>query len=150
MNTKAEIEAVLNPKKLAFVGVSGDPKKFSRMAFKELRKKGFELYPVNPGIEEIDKVKCYSTIADVPREIKSAIFMTPKSITPQEVEVAAKNGIESVWIQQGAHSDDVIQVAEKHNLNLVFNKCILMFAVPVKGVHSFHRFFARIFNKIPD
>jgi hypothetical protein len=39
--------------------------------------------------------------------------------------------------------------AEKYQKNLVFNKCIFMFASPVKGIHKFHRVLARLFGKVP-
>jgi len=43
----------------------------------------------------------------------------------------------------------VRNAAEKAGIKLVYNKCIMMFASPVKGVHAFHRFLARIFGKVP-
>lgn len=149
MNTQADIKSVLGNKKLAFIGVSSDPKKFSRMAYKELKQKGFELYPVNPGVDEIDGDKCYRNVEHLPEEIKWAVFMTPKSETASALRIAAQNGLEAAWIQQGAHTEEAIKIAEENGVKLVYNKCIMMFASPVKGIHSFHRFLAKIFGKVP-
>jgi predicted CoA-binding protein len=149
MNTKQDIESVINKKKLAFIGVSSDPKKFSRMTYKELKTKGFELYPVNPKMEDVDGDKCYKSIPDLPGDIKWGLFMTPKDETAGAVKQAVESGFESVWIQQGAHSEDAKNIALENNVKLVYNKCIMMFASPVKGVHSFHRFLAKIFGKAP-
>jgi predicted CoA-binding protein len=150
MNTKKDIDSVISNKKLAFIGVSGDPKKFSRMAYKELKQKGFELYPVNPKLQDVDGDKCYQNIADVPSEIKWALLMTPKDSTAGALKEAIDSGIENVWIQQGAHTDKALAIANENKVNLVYNKCIMMFASPVKGVHSFHRFLAKIFGKVPS
>ena len=149
MNTKDEIESVLNSKKLAFAGVSGDPKKFSRIVYKELKEKGYELYPVNPKLDDVDGDKCYGSVTEVPDDVKWGILMTPKASTSKVLKEAIDKGFESIWIQQGAHTPESLEVAEKAGIKLVYNKCIMMFASPVKGVHAFHRFLARIFGKVP-
>ncbi len=149
MNTKAEIDSVLNRKKLAFAGVSGDPKKFSRVVYKELKDKGYELYPVNPKLDEVEGDKCYRSVSDLPDDVKWGILMTPKTSTPDVLKEAIDKGFESIWIQQGAHSPQAVEMAENAGIKLVYNKCIMMFASPVKGVHAFHRFLARIFGKVP-
>ncbi len=149
MNTKAEIDSILNRKKLAFAGVSGDPKKFSRVVYKELKDKGYELYPVNPKLDEVEGDKCYRSVSDLPEDVKWGILMTPKASTPDVLKEAIDKGFESIWIQQGAHSPQALEMAENTGIKLVYNKCIMMFASPVKGVHAFHRFLARIFGKVP-
>lgn len=149
MNSKQEIESILKGRKLVFVGVSGDPKKFSRMAYKELRQKGFELYPVNPRLDEVDGDKCFRSISEVPGDVKWALLMTPKEATAGAVKEAIDKGMESIWIQQGAHTPEALAIAQDRGVHIVYNKCIMMFASPVKGVHAFHRFLAKLFGKVP-
>jgi len=149
MNSHAEIESFLTPKKLAFIGVSGNPKKFSRLAFKELTKKGFDIYPVNPKLDEIDGKKCCHEIPELPDDVKHALFMTPKPQTDSELIKALEKGIDHIWIQQGAHTNQIEKLVNGKDVKVVNNKCIMMFAQPVGSIHKFHRFFVKVFGKYP-
>jgi predicted CoA-binding protein len=149
MNTRSEINTFLNKKSFALVGMSANPKKFSRMVYKELTAKGYEILPVNPKLDEIDGVTVYKSIADLPDSVDSALIMTPKKITPEITKEVSDRGIKNIWIQQGAHSSESEKVASELKGTIVHNKCVMMFADPVKGVHKFHRVLARIFGRMP-
>ena len=79
-NNLTTINEFLEPKRFALIGVSRDPKKFSRSVFKELQQKGFEIYPVNPNMDDIEGIKCYHDMAELPEPVKHVLFMTPKTI----------------------------------------------------------------------
>ena len=132
----------------AIAGVSRDPKKFGQVMFRDLRKKGMDVVPVNPGAETIDGVKCYRSVSDLPENIKGVIFMTPKEETLAVAREAIAHGINDLWIQQGAESKQTIAELEKEEVNLIHNQCIMMFWKP-NGVHSFHRFLKKIFGGLP-
>lgn len=149
MNTKSEFESFFSEKRFALVGVSSDPKKFSRVVYKELLSKGFEVLPVHPLMAEIDGVKVYKQVSDLPNDVKRAVFMTPKDVTPGEIKKAITSGLDHIWVQQGAHSQKALEAASVPDIKLIHNKCIMMYASPVKGVHGFHRFLAKIFGKVP-
>lgn len=150
MNTKSEIKAFIEQPTIALVGLSSDEKKFSRMAYKELTKKGYTILPVNPKLAEVDGKKCYADLKDLPPEIKHVLVMTPKEESPKVVKQAITLGIDHIWVQQGAYSEGAFKDIDTSKVNLVANKCILMFASPVKGVHKFHRFIARLFGQVPS
>ena len=46
-------------------------------------------------------------------------------------------------------SHKALEMVKDHEVNLIHNKCILMFAEPVKGPHAFHRFLNRLFGSYP-
>ncbi len=48
MVTLNEIQKFLEPRKMAIAGASRNLKKFGGVVFKELKDKGFTLYPINP------------------------------------------------------------------------------------------------------
>lgn len=142
------IEAFLEPKKFAFIGLSRDPKKFSRTVFKELQSKGYTMLPVNPAMDDVEGVRCYHDITELPPEIDRAIFMTPKSNTAGAVENAIHHGIKYIWIQQGAESKEATEIARENAAKLVDGACIMMHASP-SGVHKFHRFLSKLFGTFP-
>jgi predicted CoA-binding protein len=147
-NNLTTINDFLQPKSFAFIGLSRDPKKFSRSVYKELLSKGFAVYPVNPNMDDIEGVKCYYDVTELPENVKHGLFMTPKANTAGAVENAIHHGFSHVWIQQGAETKDAIEVARQNGVKLVAGACIMMHANP-SGVHGFHRFLARLFGAFP-
>lgn len=147
-NSLKTINEFLQPKKFALVGLSRDPKKFSRAVFKELTSKGYDIYPVNPNMDDIDGARCYNDLAQLPSDVTHALFMTPKSNTAGAVENAVHHGLTHLWIQQGAETKDALDVARENGVKLVYNACIMMHANP-GGVHKFHRFLAKLFGTFP-
>ena len=143
-----DVARFLSLGKYAVAGVSRDPKKFGHSMFKDLRKKGMDVVPVNPKAETIDGVKCYNSISELPSDIRGLIFMTPKEETLSVAREAIAHGIKDLWIQQGAESKSVIAGLENENVNLIHSQCIMMFWKP-NGVHSFHRFLKKIFGGLP-
>ncbi len=149
MITQKQITAFLACKNLAIAGASRDKKKFGNQVMHELMNKGFEIFPVNPHAEEIDSMKVYPDVLSLPETVESLLIVTPKAETKSMLEQALQKGIKHIWIQQMADSPEALEFATQNQMDVIFGKCILMHAGPVKGVHGFHRFFMRLFGKMP-
>jgi hypothetical protein len=147
--TLNEIRQFLTPKKLAIAGASRNPKKFGGTVIKDLKGRGFELFPVNPNAEEIQDLKCYKTVSDLPADVKHLLILTPKEKTLETANMAVKNKMEMVWIQQMSETPEAIAVLEEAGIPFIQKKCIYMFADPVKGPHNFHRFLVKVFGRYP-
>lgn len=149
MNKKESIEQFLASKKIAIAGVSRNPKKFGYIVFNELRQKGYDICPINPGVEEIDGVKSYKSVLDIPDDFKELFIVTPKIETDIVIEQAAQKGINHIWVQQMANSKNTEQVAKDLNIEIILKECIFMYAEPVKGIHKFHKVLWKLFGKLP-
>ena len=146
---KKDIEKFFEPKKLAIAGASRNTKKFGHGIFKELLSKGYEVIPVNPNATEIDGVKCYHNVSEIPGEVKSLLIVTPKEETDGVLREAINKGIANIWVQQMSETEDTIKIAEEYQVDIIHKKCIYMFAEPVAGFHKFHRTIVRIFGGLP-
>ena len=140
------IEQFLAPKKIAVAGVSANTKKFGYAVFNELKQKGFEICPINPKMDEIENVKCYQSVLDIPDDFDKLFIVTPKTETDLILGQAAEKGIKHVWIQQMSGTDNSRNIAEEKGINLIDKSCILMYAEPVKSIHKFHRTIWKIFG----
>jgi uncharacterized protein len=149
MIKKEAVDLFLQQKNVAVAGVSRNPKKFGFMIFNEMKKGGFNVYPVNPNASDIEGTKCYNNIADVPDDVASLVIATAKTETEKSVESAIQKGIKHIWIQQNSQTPKAIETAEKAGVNLVYKECIFMFIEPVSSVHKFHRFINKVFGKYP-
>ena len=149
MATKAAVDDFVSQKTLAIVGVSRDPKKFGSMVFRELKTKGYRVFPVNRNLESMDGDKCFASLSALPEKVDGVVVVVPPKETEQVVREADAAGIRRVWMQQGAQSDAAIQYCKEHNINEVHGECIMMFAQPVKSFHGFHRGVWKMFGKLP-
>jgi len=135
---QATIDAFVAEPALALVGVSRSGKKFGNIALRELRSHGYRVYPVHPLATEIDGVRCFRSLAELPEPVGGVVISVPPDQAVAAVRSAAAAGIRRVCLQQGAGSPYVVTVCRELGLEAVVNQCILMFASP-GGIHRAHR-----------
>ncbi len=146
---KQQIDDFFKSKNIALAGVSRNKKKFGYVSYKSLVEKGYNIYPVNPNVNEIDGRNSYKSISDHTSEVDSVIIMTPKETTDEVLREAIRKGIKNIWVQQMSNTKDTMKIAEEYHQEIVSGKCIFMFAEPVSGVHKFHRMLVKIFGGLP-
>jgi len=107
------------PKTIAIVGVSskggtsapvggtGPPGYTGLMLFRMLRESGFEgrVYPVNPKANEIDGVKAYPSVSDVPEPLDLVTITVPAAVVPQVLEDCVAAGALNVQITTAGFSE---------------------------------------------
>lgn len=147
--TLDDIQRFLAPKKLAVAGASRNPKKFGGTVVKDLKERGFELFPINPNAEEIQNLKCYPGVAELPDDVAHLLILTPKDRTAEVVKQAVLKKMKMVWIQQMSETPEALALLEEAGIPYIQKKCIYMFADPVKGPHNFHRFLVKVFGRYP-
>ena len=146
MPSKASIDRFLQCERLAFVGVSRNPKEFANVVYREFRDRGYEVFPVNPNADEVEGVRCYRTIAELP-DVDGAVVMVPAAGATEVVEQCAARGIGRVWLHRGAGkgsvSDEAVESARAAGIDVVDGACPLMFLTDTGWVHRLHRRIAR-------
>lgn len=149
---KVSLDAVqefVSKKHIAIAGISKDPKKFGNAVLKELKNKGYSIYPVHPEISETEGIKCYKNISELPDTVESLFISTKPGKTPDLVKAAHNKNIKHIWLQQGAQHDETLKYAIENKLNIIYKQCILMFTEPVTSIHKYHRGFNKIFGIYP-
>ena len=149
MTTQASVEGFLAEKTLAIAGVSRSGKGFGNSVLRDLTGKGYEMHPVHPEVDEVGGLRCSRSIADLPKEVGGLILVVPPDQTEKLVRQAKDVGINRVWMQQGAESDESIRYCSENDIDAVHGECVMMFAQPT-GVHRFHRWLNGVFGKLPS
>lgn len=149
MTTKAAVQDFLDRRNLAVVGVSRGGKKFGNAAYKELKAKGYQLYPVNPNADVIEGDLCYRSLSALPQPVEGLLIVVPPQETEKVVGDAAEAGIRRVWMQQGAESPAAIQFCQEQGISVIYGECILMFAEPAAFYHRLHRWVWGLLGKLP-
>jgi predicted CoA-binding protein len=148
MTTMESVKKITSLKRLGVAGVSRNNKKFGNSIYREMKKRGYDVYPVNPHADQIEGDLCYKDIASLP-EVDGLIINTPAEQSLKILTDAKEKGINNVWLQQGSHNKETIKFCEENNINYVSGECIFMFMEPVEGGHKFHRWIWKLIGKYP-
>jgi predicted CoA-binding protein len=149
MTTKAVVNDFLSQRSLAVVGVSRGGKKFGNTAYKELKAKGYRLFPVHPNAESIEGDRCYPNLGALPEPVGGVLIVVPPAQTEQVVREVAAADIRRIWMQQGAESEAAIRFCEENGVSAVHGECVLMFAEPAAFYHRMHRWLWGLLGKLP-
>lgn len=122
-----KINQFLTSSAFAVVGASTNREKYGNKVLRVYLQNKKEVYPVNPNEEQIEGLKAVKSIADLPAHVQSISIITPPKVTDQIVDAAITKGIQNIWMQPGAESEDAIKKCEKNNINVIFGgPCLLV------------------------
>jgi predicted CoA-binding protein len=124
MNEK--MKEMLKLKKWAVVGANNNPEKFGYKIFKALLQAGYDVTPVNPGLEEVLGVKCYPSLEALPTKPDAVDVVVSPKIGETTMEDCARLGIKNFWLQPGADDEKVISKAEQLSLHVIHHACIMV------------------------
>ena len=88
MNSKNMVEEFLAQKKIAVVGVSRKKTKFGNAIYKELKQKGYQLFPINPHINVYEGDTCYPNLLSLPVKVDAVVINVPPVQTEKVVKEA--------------------------------------------------------------
>jgi len=112
-------------KRFALVGATANTAKNGYRIFKNLSRRGYEVYPVNPGLEELEGVKCYHSLADIPVKVDVVDFVVPPPVTEATLKDCKRLGLERIWLQPGSESEDAIAFCRENKMKVVHDICVM-------------------------
>lgn len=112
-------------RKIALVGASPNPSKYGNIILKDLVGKGYEVLPVNPKYGEIEGLKCYRSVRELPGDVDVIVFVVPPAVGLGIAKEAVEAGFKRLWFQPGAESDEIAGFLEEKGVEYSFGKCIM-------------------------
>src|ERR1700722_1299994 len=94
----AGLTPLLAPRSVAVLGASSDPTRISGRPIAYMRAQGFQgaLYPINPNRTEVQGLKAYASIADLPETPDVAIVAVAAEVAAPAVEELGKKGCKAI------------------------------------------------------
>jgi predicted CoA-binding protein len=107
-------DLLIRYRRIAMVGVSGNPTRASYRALVHMRSKGYTVYPVNPGSEEILGLKCYPSLKEIGEPVDIVdIFRRSDTVLPLVREAS----------EIGANEEAARQAA-REGMEVVMDRCV--------------------------
>ncbi len=104
------------PKIVAVIGASSNRQKFGNRAVRAFVQQGYTVIPINPHESNIEGLKAYASVLDVPGPVDMASFYVPPDVGEQVIDEIARKGITEVWLNPGAESDALVARARTLNI----------------------------------
>ncbi len=125
----AAMRRTMNPNAVAVIGASAEEGKIGYSVVRNLIDGGYSgaIYPVNPRAAEIQGLKAYPSIGDIPGQVDVAVFAIPARLVAGAVEEAGKKGVAAaILIPSGFAEvgekqlqDDMIDVARRNDIRVM-------------------------------
>lgn len=129
-----DLDRLFYPNSIAVIGASPNLRGGKIPYYQLLQMAGFpgRLYPVNPNYSEINGVKVYESLDDLPERIDLAIACVPAAKALQTVEAAVRNGVNFLHFFTSGFSEvgntslekDVLKAARKGKTRIIGPNCI--------------------------
>lgn len=116
MNLK---EKTMELKNWAVVGATNKKNKFGYLIPAKLKANNYQVYPVNPKLDEVAGLKCYSNLSSIKDKIDVVDLVVNPEIGIKVMEEIKQLNIKYVWLQPGARSDEIKEYAKKHQLKII-------------------------------
>jgi predicted CoA-binding protein len=129
--------------------VSRSGRGFGAAAYRELKAKGYVLHPVHREAPVIEGDAAVPSLKALAGQVGGVLVVTPPAESARVVRDAVAAGIGRVWLQQGAQSEEAVGFCRDNGVTVIAGECVLMFAEPTRSFHKAHRFFARVFGRLP-
>jgi uncharacterized protein len=134
-------------KRVAVVGVSRSEKDFTRKVYQELRRRGYDALPVNPGLGEIEGRPCFARLQDIQPPPEWALLFTSPQQTEEVVRGCLAAGVRRVWMHRGvgkgAASPRALVFCAANDMQVVKDLCPFMVLPEGALPHRIHGFFRR-------
>ncbi|WP_151447798.1 acetate--CoA ligase family protein [Lacisediminimonas profundi] len=99
--------AIFRPRSIALIGASADPTKHSALPQKFLAQHGYpgELFPINPRRAEVQGLRAYPAVVDVPVQVDHAFIMLPTEFVLAAVQDCVKAGVGCITIMSNGFGE---------------------------------------------
>ena len=103
-------------KVVAVIGASVNRRKFGNRAVRAFVQHGYTVVPITPNAAEVEGLKAYRSVLDVPGPIDMATIYVPPEVGERVISELAQKQVSEVWFNPGSESDELVARARALNL----------------------------------
>jgi uncharacterized protein len=112
-------------KTVAIIGASNDRAKYGNKAVRAFQRQGFTVHPVNPKEAEVEGLRTYASVRDVPEKPQLVSVYVPPPVLLKLLPDIAERGCDELWLNPGTESPAVLEKAKALGLKVVQTCSIL-------------------------
>ena len=120
------IKEFMAQKRFAVVGATTDTRKYGNEIFRNLISRGYDVYPVNPRLKELEGTKCYPSLSNIPVKVDVVDFVVPPPVTEEILKECKELELDRIWLQPGSESEAAVAFCDENNLKVVHSVCVML------------------------
>jgi len=148
MTDSFALTKIFRPRSVAIIGASPEPASARNRLVRVLMKHGFggAIYPVNPTHAEIEGLKAYASVDDLPEVPDLALVITPAKTVAKIVAQCGALGIRAAIVYSSGFEEveggkqyaaDLAEAAERYKVTLLGANCQGVWSVGEKAMLTF-------------
>ena len=153
MSIQGALAPLFAPRSIAIIGASNDPTRIGGRPIAALRQGGFEgiIYPINPNRAEVQGVRAYADVRDIPGGVDCAIIAVGADLAVPAIEACAALGVKSAVIFSAGFAEAaapgparqarIVEVARAAGMRMIGPNCLGMFHTPSRAYLTFTALF---------
>jgi uncharacterized protein len=105
---------------VAILGASQNRQKYGNKSVRAHLDQGYEVYPINPNADEVEGLKAYPTLTDLPvKTLDRVSVYLPPQVGIEVLEDIKQLSPKEVWFNPGSESDEILDKAQAMGLNVI-------------------------------
>jgi predicted CoA-binding protein len=144
----------LSNKRIAVTGVSRTPKSHgSNIVYRRLRRRGYQVFAVNPNAEEVEGDRSYHDLGSIPGGVDAVVIGTGPGMAESTMHECGELGIKKVWMHrsfgEGSVSDAATGYGRKRGITVIDGGCPCMFDPTADLGHKAKRLVCALTGNLP-
>ncbi|HWK66869.1 MAG TPA: acetate--CoA ligase family protein [Rhizobiaceae bacterium] len=143
------LEAIFEPRSIVIVGASQDPTKIGGRPVELLQKYGFagNIYPVNPRASEVQGLKAFASVLEIPDAADLAVIAVPAEAAPDAAQDCATKGVRGAVILSSGFTElgekgaalqrQLSDIAADTGIRIVGPNCLGTLGITDKAIATF-------------
>ena len=111
---------------LAVVGATDHPTKYGGIIYRDMKRKGYPVFAVNPHRDTVDGDPCWPSVADLPEKPTIVVLVVPAKRGIQALKDCAEEGLKNIWVQPGAFSEELGEALEAGDFTWLAQACVMV------------------------
>jgi predicted CoA-binding protein len=111
---------------VAVVGATDNPSKYGYVIYRDLKRKGYRVFAVNPRRSTVDSDPSYKDLRSLPEKPTIVNVVVPPRVALSVLRESLTLGLLNVWLQPGAESPENLAFLQENGFNYLANACIMI------------------------
>ncbi|MCM3395149.1 CoA-binding protein [Cytobacillus sp. FSL W8-0315] len=111
-------------KRIAVVGLSGNPERTSYMVSEAMQKAGYEIIPVNPAVDEVLGVKAVASLKEIEGHVDIVNVFRRSEFLLEIAREFAEIDADIFWAQLGVANQEAYDFLKEKGCTVIMDRCI--------------------------
>ncbi|MCX6739925.1 MAG: CoA-binding protein [Candidatus Parcubacteria bacterium] len=117
----------------AIVGATINQEKYGYKVLVDLKRKGYNVVPINPKYGEVAGLTCYPDLIVMDERPDVVVLIVGEENAKKAVQACIDLNLNKIWFQPGSEYGEAVKLASSAGFDIVIGKCIMQETAQVQS-----------------